>query len=150
MVRPAELIVIGYWDDPSSPGRWPKVQDYVDASWDEDDRDFIARYLQTGLVAAAYMGYSTCRVCGRTDNGDLELSDGKFVWPNGLFHYVTEHAVRLPNWFVSHAYSTIETLETAKRSTELWAATVLGEPPNTLDKVSQASDEASDATRTVL
>lgn len=134
MVRPPELIVIGYWDDPATPGKWPRVEDFIDLSWDEDDRDFVGRYLQTGLVVAAYMGYSTCRVCGRTDNGDLELSDGKFVWPNGLSHYVLNHGVRLPDWFVAHAYLLTETLEAAPRSTERWqSATITGSrgEPNT-------------------
>lgn len=35
---------------------------------------------------------------GRTD-----VSDGTFVWPSGLAHYVERHDVRLPPWFVAHA-----------------------------------------------
>lgn len=47
------------------------------------------------------MGYSPCRLCGDND-GALELSDGVFVWPEGLRHYVVDHGVRLPQEFVSH------------------------------------------------
>jgi hypothetical protein len=34
--------------------------------------------------------------------GSGELSDGRYVWPEGLAHYVAEHGVRLPNEFVHH------------------------------------------------
>ena len=47
------------------------------------------------------MGYSLCRICGVT-NGNLELTDGLFVWLEGLGHYVHEHAVRLPAEFEEH------------------------------------------------
>ena len=39
-------------------------------------------------------GYST---------GCLELSDGMWLWPEGLAHYVNAHAVRLPDEFVNYA-----------------------------------------------
>ena len=29
-----------------------------------------------------------------------ELTDGTYVWPTGLLHYVDEHAIRLPGLFV--------------------------------------------------
>lgn len=46
------------------------------------------------FVAAA--GTSFCRVCGQA-NGSAELTDGvRFVWPEGLAHYVEAHNVRLP------------------------------------------------------
>ena len=46
-----------------------------------------------------------CRFCNEF-NGTGELTDGTYVWPEGLAHYVTEHNVRLPEGFVSHARST--------------------------------------------
>ena len=36
------------------------------------------------------------------DMGCRELSDGTYVWPEGLAHYVEEHNVRLPQQFVDH------------------------------------------------
>lgn len=68
----------------------------------------------TGLVARTYMGYSRCRMCGE-ENGDIELSDGVFVWPSGLAHYVAGHGVRRPRRFVRHALATIDALEAAPR-----------------------------------
>jgi hypothetical protein len=37
--------------------------------------------------------------------GVLELSDGKWVWPQGLDHYVRAHKIRLPDEFVTYAAS---------------------------------------------
>jgi hypothetical protein len=117
MVEP-ELILIGYWSGERAPG-WPSPEKFVDESWDPDTRDLIADYLRRGFVVRAYMGYSPCRICGR-NNGDLLLSDGTFVWPDGLVHYVTDHAVRLPDKFVSHALEEISSYESADWEESWW------------------------------
>lgn len=119
MVRP-ELILIGYWAGERTAG-WPSPADFVDESWDSDTREQVADYLQRGFVVRAYMGYSPCRICGR-NNGTLELSDGTFVWPDGLVHYVVDHAVRLPHEFVTHVLSEIASYETADRDESWWRA----------------------------
>jgi hypothetical protein len=123
MVRPA-LILIGYWRREAGGGwaadeRWPSPVDFVDPAWDEIERDVVAEYMSRGFVARACMGMSPCRFCGR-DNGSLELSDGVYVWPEGLAHYVAEHDVRLPGQFVSHALSMTEALESADRDESWW------------------------------
>ena len=114
MVRSAGLILIGYWDGPSTCPGWPSVKEFVDAGWDAEERELVADYLRTGLVARRCMGYSPCRFCGR-NNGCLELTDGHFVWPDGLPHYVTDHDVRLPVCFVQHVLKMTDRLETAQR-----------------------------------
>ena len=118
MVYPERLTNIGYWDGPLTNPGWPAVEDFVDRNWDTEERELIADYLQTGMVARRCMGYSLCRFCG-CRNGSLELTDGHFVWPEGLAHYVLEHQVRLPKPFVSHALEMIDNLESAERD-ELW------------------------------
>jgi hypothetical protein len=40
-------------------------------------------------------------MCGQR-LGNLELTDGVFIWPEGLDHYLLDHGVRLPQWFVDH------------------------------------------------
>lgn len=118
MVR-SELILIGYWRGEGTAEHWPWPGDFVDPEWDQNERDQIADYLGRGFVVRALMGYSPCRICGR-DNGSLELSDGVYVWPEGLAHYVSDHSVRLPERFVSHALSMIETFEAAGRDESWW------------------------------
>lgn len=120
MDRAARLIVLGYWDRPGTRPGWPRPQNFVDLDWDVDERDMVADYLARGIVSRAYMGYSGCRMCGAR-NGTLELTDGEFVWPDGLRHYVVDHAVRLPARFVDHVRERIELLETAPRDEAWWA-----------------------------
>jgi hypothetical protein len=120
MAERAPLIVIGYWDGPDTSPGWPRPEWFVDVGWDPDERDLIADYLTRGGVSRAYMGYALCRICGCL-NGTLELSDGTYVWPDGLRHYVVEHAVRLPERFVAHALARAEALEEAARDVGWWA-----------------------------
>jgi hypothetical protein len=126
----AELILIGYWRPDvvaSQPvdERWPSPADFIEESWDEDERDAVIDYLGRGFVVRAYMGFSPCRLCANSQNGALELSDGVYVWPEGLAHYVSEHSVRLPEPFVAHALSMIEAFEAAGR-TETWWSSFVG------------------------
>ncbi|MFF2623213.1 hypothetical protein [Oerskovia jenensis] len=115
-----DLVLIGYWQGRGADG-WPDPADFVDPDWDDDERDLVVRYLTRGFVVRYYMGYSPCRLCGR-DNGALELSDGVYVWPDGLKHYVADHDVRLPKEFVSHVVTASEAFETAGRDESWWRA----------------------------
>lgn len=103
------LVLMGYWLGPYAPG-WPDPRNFVDPSWDVDERDQIVNYLGRGMAVRYYMGKSACRFCGQLV-GSGEYSDGTFVWPEGLAHYVAEHDVRLPAAFVDHACRTTEALE---------------------------------------
>jgi hypothetical protein len=70
----------------------------------------IADYLDGGKVFEWYLGWSNCCICGCI-NGTTELSDGAYVWPEGLSHYVREHKVRLPNEFIQHVIDKLEDVE---------------------------------------
>jgi hypothetical protein len=86
---------IGLWLGPQAAA-WPDVRGFVDVEADQSDRNQIAYRLDAGhRTDRAYMGYSTCRICG-SQNGSGELTDGVFIWPEGLGHYVRKHSVRLP------------------------------------------------------
>lgn len=79
----------------------------------------MVEYLSRGHIARAYMGYSRCRLCG-IENGDLELTDGQYVWPDGLSHYVREHGVRLPASFEAHVFERMVSLEQSERDETWW------------------------------
>jgi hypothetical protein len=81
---------------------WPMPQDFVDAEWRSESRSSLVGYLRAGKLARAYMGWSDCRFCNKR-NGTVEHTDGVWVWPEGLAHYVEAHAVRLPEEFFLHA-----------------------------------------------
>lgn len=66
----------------------------------------VADYLERGLMFQQYRGYSWCRFsCGAVDAtmGSSEWTDGIWVWPEGLSHYVRAHSVILPEEFIAHA-----------------------------------------------
>jgi hypothetical protein len=77
------------------------VQDYVDPDWDEEERALVIDYLTHGAAARRFWGVSSCRLCG-IENGRGELTDGEWLWPDGLAHYLIAHQVRLPEEFVAH------------------------------------------------
>ncbi len=112
------LIRIGYWQAEATDG-WPDVTAFIDASWNADDRERVVDHLRHGSLARAYMGFSTCRVCGAR-NGSLELTDGKYIWPEGLAHYVEAHGVRLPDDFVRHVGEIREAHEDAEVDDRWW------------------------------
>jgi hypothetical protein len=87
---------IGLWENPGAPDL-PEVSGFIDEDQESFDRNEIAARLEAGArTDRAYMGYSTCRICG-AQNGSGEKTDGRFIWPEGLAHYVWAHRVRLPD-----------------------------------------------------
>jgi hypothetical protein len=40
-----------------------------------------------------WMGYSICRLCGRS-NGASDYKAGRWIWPEGYRHYISEHLIR--------------------------------------------------------
>lgn len=120
------LRCIGYWCDPwgGGPGllRWdgtPGTSPYgpgpgvdparvIDPAWAVDERPQLVEYLRTGCRHSTYFGFSFCRldsVCHipREQMGSADLTDGEWVWPEGLAHYVEVHQIRLPDDFLDHA-----------------------------------------------
>lgn len=101
-VSPPEptLIVIGLWRDRAEP-YWPDPKDFIDEQWDATERAAVVHALRNARTVREYRGESTCRICGRL-NGAKEVTDGTYLWPDGLAHYVSEHAVRLPEPVGTH------------------------------------------------
>ena len=91
----ARLRAVGYWYSVAQP-ELPDPATYVDASWPEDERRLTIAYLRSGPSCVRWCGYSTCRLCGETGRelGDADLTDGSWIWPEGLTHYLERHSVR--------------------------------------------------------
>lgn len=111
----APLRLIGYWRSAEHP-EYPDPVQWIDESWDRNERGDTWWYLLGGTYGTASMGPSTCRICGEP-NGSGEYTDGVYEWPEGLAHYVQEHAVRLPEEFVAHAR--LRQRELTKRGSDL-------------------------------
>lgn len=142
----SELILIGYWRGEGVAGQTtdpglPSPSAFVESEWDMDERDLVCDYLGRGFVVRAYAGLSPCRLCARV-SGSLELSDGTYLWPEDLKHYVEDHDVRPPDEFCAHVFSSIEALETAGRDDSWWrglASPDRGERPLELTGAAQAT-----------
>lgn len=95
------LILVGYWRSRQEPA-WPDPAWFVDSSWDMVERRRVADHLRGGRETALGLGLSWCRFrCGASLASTL-LSDGTWIWPASLTHYLECHDVRLPDEFVRH------------------------------------------------
>ena len=103
------LRAIGYWSDTRigspikngfvSPKRW------VGKYETEEIQNLVSSYLDSGSKLVGWLGYSHCRFnCGKPDHemGSCDLTDGVWVWPEGLSHYVKIHSVVLPIEFIDY------------------------------------------------
>jgi hypothetical protein len=115
---PMALIDIGFWRrfqdasaDPEDLRRWPE------RGTSRVSRDDVLAYLELGFVESMEFGYAECRLCGRSGPalGCLSLTDGTYVWPEGLAHYLREHNVHLPADFETHAVAKLEWLRATHR-----------------------------------
>lgn len=98
-----KLILIGYWHNRDSPN-FPDPAWFVDETWDADERSKVISHLQTATyMPYACGGLSWCRFrCGEKAMGSREQTDGVYLWPEGLLHYIDKHNVKPPQQFIDH------------------------------------------------
>jgi hypothetical protein len=120
--RPVRLL--GFWATPEDR-TLPNPADLVDAAWDMSEREWVSDYLGNAQVAASWMGVSRCRLCGCV-NGSRDLTDGYYLWPEGLAHYVITHGVRLPAEFLAHIDQRLRALEELERDGAWWRRNAAG------------------------
>jgi len=113
-VSQSALRPVGYWPELGAVGVmhsfWrmmtgeamqPTPIELVDPNWSADERERVLKYLAAGTIRAVWYGWADCRMCGK-HNGSRDYTDGVYVWPEGLAHYVREHQVKPPQEFVDH------------------------------------------------
>lgn len=96
-------LPVGFWKREDAKGDLPDPRAHVDRAWSWAERARVAAYLREGEVEASYLGQTSCRFrCGIPASalGAKDLSDGRWVWPEGFAHYVELHAVRPPEDFL--------------------------------------------------
>jgi len=109
------ILVIHHWNKPprklKPAGFWstgkdsllPHPDDLRDRAWNPKERRAVIAYLRSGQVHQQWMGSSYCRCgCEEPTPGGADLTDGVWVWPEGLPHYIEEHGVQLPADFVAY------------------------------------------------
>ena len=103
------LRAIGYWREewgPPGTDVWRASPHVILARLGaQAAQPQIASYLRSGHEFEGWRGWSWCRFkCGIDDSrmGDSDLTDGIWVWPQGLVHYVDAHHLALPREFVEH------------------------------------------------
>ena len=123
------LKLIGYWRSKAEPG-WPDPVDFVDDTFDGKERWLVAMYLSTGVMLRGFRGHSACRICGQR-NGSREFTDGFFLWPEGLAHYLRAHSVRLPVAVLLHCLAGCPAYDLSLESVEIdqtWWKTITDAP----------------------
>lgn len=97
------LAVLGWWFRADAPSELPLPQRLV-GGMTAAQRTAVLAYLRAGQSLVTYPDASYCRfACGIGELGRADLTDGRYVWPDGLAHYVEQHDVRLPPRFVAAA-----------------------------------------------
>jgi hypothetical protein len=98
------LKPVGYWVEAGFGERWPDPTRLVDPGWCTSERSKIVAYLRRAPKVEDCLGYSHCRFGGVPDSemGTADLSDGTYVWPEGLWIYVERFDVRLPDDMIEH------------------------------------------------
>ena len=61
--------------------------------------------LEAGKFFVSYVGCAWCRFGCPGEFGSAEFTDGVWLWPQGLAHYVRHHPIALPADFVRRATS---------------------------------------------
>ena len=79
----------------------------------------LAAYLRAGRVVVAWHGYARCRFrcwTPRRKLGSSDLTDGVYIWPEGLAHYVEKHHVKPPAGFLHHVREQLRQRAAAPKS----------------------------------
>lgn len=90
------LKPIGLWIQTLADEDFPAPQELA-GELPNETRAALVQYLATGLPLIKYRGYSWCRFdCGieHSRMGRWDLTDGLWVWPEGLSQYAEVPGIR--------------------------------------------------------
>ena len=116
------LKAVGDWQSDSNRPYYPHPKYLVEQGWRKSDRNQIIAYLKAGhLCGCWHRRYTSCNFgCFSSDRfeklNQIEqrklqremlnmgshylLSDGEWIWPEGLAHYIEKHNICLPDEFI--------------------------------------------------
>ena len=80
-----------------------ELKKWIDATWQPAELESLVRDLRSAPVAlATAAGSEPCLLCSRKFPVGSFSSDGVWLWPSDLWHYVEAHGVRVPEPFAEH------------------------------------------------
>ena len=89
----------GYWLGTVDDDDLPEVSSAIDLAWLPEDRDKLIFYLEHAPCVGAASLMTECLLCDKRIPVSSHNSDGKWVWPTSLSHYLRAHFVVLPDRF---------------------------------------------------
>jgi hypothetical protein len=92
------MKAIGQWMESLADDDLFPPQEFT-GDWPVELRRHIADYLDGGVEFEAYRCMAYCYLCD-FQQPDRELSDGTWIWPEILGHYVRAHGIALPWQFL--------------------------------------------------
>lgn len=101
----SRLRRVGFWRSEYEPALLDP-RELIVGDWPEDERRRLIEYLEASyMMPYVQAGPSWCR-CGCSprppDIGSGDLTDGTWIFPEGLVHYVRVHCVRPHEDFMAH------------------------------------------------
>jgi len=82
---------------------FPSIIDVSGAEWDDDEIQKVVSYLRSGTVAIASPGIARNVVDGTQLSATTSWkSDGVWLWPDTLAHYLQRYRIQLPGKLVDH------------------------------------------------
>ena len=99
------LLLMGYWQTEEPESDLPHPRDFIDASWDAEERDRVIAYLYSAYILRGWLGPSSCRLgCPlfTEDMGNKDLTDGTWHFPEGYAHYLRHHGLKPDEAFLEH------------------------------------------------
>ncbi|SHK29522.1 hypothetical protein SAMN02745181_3590 [Rubritalea squalenifaciens DSM 18772] len=95
---------LGYWSGYGAPAGYINPK-YLRGEYTQNEKEQIAKYLLKGNKVNFQLGYAINRINpaqGGAFMGCAEITDGTYIWPEGLWIYVYYYDVRLPAYFLNH------------------------------------------------
>ncbi len=65
-----------------------------------ENKDKILKYLNNGYKVSTLSTMKQCEVCMSSAGPVSYFTDGYWIWPKWLNHYLTEHNIELPEKFL--------------------------------------------------
>ena len=112
-----KMLIVGFW----APGTdeegfmYPPIEHFILRGWyksHNQDLETLLSYLSRGRVHKTHRNARRCLLCGK-DLGNETMTDGVWLWPAGLAHYIEAHDVLPSVRFQQYARKMLDILTDA-------------------------------------